>query len=279
MNLIKFKATKNDEGRSLYKYLIKQLNNVPISKIEQLFRKKDIKVNEKRTSNKTYSIGENDEIIIYGIDNYKSEKKYLTKINFKVIYEDENILIINKPYNLSMHGFDDCLDNQVLTYLNFEQKDSFKPASIGRLDKTTSGLVVYAKKYKALVQLNNNINKFEKFYILKSDFQWYFKKVTFYGRKNKKNFNMDLFDTKPGIKMETIFIKDKNKRYAKILTGKKHQIRLTLKKLGFPIYGDRKYGGKIDKRVYLHSYKIIFHNLSDELKYLNDNQFICEIKW
>ena len=69
-----------------------------------------------------------------------------------------------------MHGFNDSLDNQVLSYLNYKQTDSFIPSSIGRLDRVTSGLIIYAKTYSALVQLNNKINLHEKYYLLKSDF-------------------------------------------------------------------------------------------------------------
>ncbi len=279
MKLLKFKATKNDEGRTLFKYIIKKLNNVPISIIEKLFRIKDIKVNGKKTNNKSYSLIAGDEIFVYGIDDYEIKKNLATTIQFKIIYEDKNILVVDKPINVSMHGFIDSLDNQVLSYLNYQQIDSFKPASIGRLDRSTSGLVVYAKTYKSLVQLNKKINMHEKYYLLKSDFPWDKKHVIFYGRKNMKNHEIELFNDKPGIKMETIFFTDKNKKYAKILTGKKHQIRLTLKYLNYPIYGDKKYGGKFDKRVYLHSYKIVFHDLDQELEYLNDTQFICDIKW
>ncbi len=279
MNLLKFKATKNDEGRTIFKYLVKQLNNVPISKIEKIFRLKDVRINNLKINDKSIQLKAGDEIHVYGIDNSSSEIEFKTPINFKVIYEDKNILVIDKPINVSMHGFEDCLDNQVLTYLNYKQIDSFKPASIGRLDRSTSGLIVYAKNYKTLVQLNEKINKHEKYYLLKSDFPWERKEVIFYGRKNTRTHEMELFDNKPGLKMETLFFKDKNKCYAKLITGRKHQIRLSLAKLGFPIYGDKKYGGKFDKRVFLHSYKIIFHDLKDELDYLNGTQFICEIKW
>lgn len=279
MNIIKFKATKNDEGRTLFKYLIKQLDNVPISVIEKLFRIKDIKINGKKTNNKSYSLIAGDEVIVYGIKDSQTKVLYSTPIKFRIIYEDKNILVIDKPINVSMHGFVDCLDNQVLTYLNYQHSDSFKPASIGRLDRSTSGLVIYAKTYQALVQLNEKINKIEKYYLLKSDFPWNKKEVTFYGRKNIKTHRMELFNKKPGIKMQTIFFIDDNKKYAKILTGKKHQIRLSLSYLGFPIYGDKKYSGRFDKRVYLHSYKVIFHSLEKELEYLNDTQFVCDIKW
>lgn len=279
MKVLHFKATKNDEGRTLFKYLINQLNNVPISAIEKVFRIKDIKINGKKTNKKSYILIAGDEITIYGIEDHKVENYTKTNINFKVIYEDKNILAINKPINISMHGFEDSLDNQVLTYLNYNQSDSFKPSSIGRIDRSTSGLVIYAKTYKALVQLNQKTKDLEKYYLLKSDFPWEKKHVVVYGRKNNRTHKMEVFDVEPGFKMETIFFTDKNKKYAKILTGKKHQIRLTLNYLGFPIYGDKRYGGKYEKRVYLHSYKVIFKNLTDELEYLNDTQLICDIKW
>lgn len=279
MNLIKLKASKNDEGRTLFKFLVKNLNNVPVSAIEKVFRLKDVKVNGIKTNNKSYSVVNNDAIWIYGLEDVKKNVTYQTKIDFKVIYEDKNILVINKPINVSMHGFNDSLDNQVLSYLNYKQTDSFIPSSIGRLDRVTSGLIIYAKTYSALVQLNNKINLHEKYYLLKSDFPWPKKEVIFYARKNKKTNDMELFDTKPGLLMHTIFFQDKNKKYALIKSGKKHQIRLTLSHLGYPIYGDKKYGSLHDKRVYLHSYKIVFHNLENELDYLNDTQFVCDIKW
>lgn len=279
MNLIKLKATKNDEGRTLFKYLVKQLNNVPVSKIEKVFRLKDIKVNGKKTNDKSYSIVVGDKIFIYGIKQETIDQFQSTKITFKIIYEDKNILVIDKPINVSMHGFEDSLDNQVLTYLNYKHIDSFKPASIGRLDRFTSGLIIYAKTYSALVQLNEKINKHEKYYLLKSDFPWEKQEFTFYARKNIKTHKMELFDNKPGAEMKTLFFKDRNKKYARILTGKKHQIRATLAHLNFPIYGDKQYGGKFDTRVFLHSYKIIFHELENELEYLNGIQFICDIRW
>lgn len=170
MNLIKLKASKNDEGRTLFKFLIKNLNNVPVSAIEKVFRLKDIKVNGIKTNNKSYLIVKNDIILVYGLEDVKKNISYQTQIDFKVIYEDKNILVIDKPINVSMHGFDDSLDNQVLSYLNYKQTDSFIPSSIGRLDRVTSGLIIYAKTYSALVQLNNKINLHEKYYLLKSDF-------------------------------------------------------------------------------------------------------------
>lgn len=280
MSSIKFKATKNDEGRILFKYLIKSLNDVPISKIEKLFRLKEIKVNDKRNNDKSYKIRENDEIVIFGLkDEIKEVKNKNVLINFKKIFEDKNILVIEKLNNVVVHGEDNSLDNQVLCYLKYNKIDSFKPSHIGRLDKATSGIMIYAKNYKTLVELNKKTKYFEKYYELKSDFPWDKKHVVFYSIYDSKQKNAILKTNPPGSKMETIFFKDNDKKYAQILTGKKHQIRLSLAKLNYPIEGDKKYGGINANRLFLHCCKIVFHQLENELSYLNETFFTCYPEW
>lgn len=280
MNIVKLKATKNDIDRSLFKFLIKHLNNVPVSRIEKLFRKKDVKVNNVRTNQKQYKIQEFDVIEVYGIEDVKiNQTSFNTKIDFKTIFEDNNILVVEKPINIAIHGEDNCLDHQVLTYLKYKQIDSFKPSHIGRLDKSTSGIMIYAKTYKALVELNKKTNYFEKYYHLKSDFPWKSKRVILYSQFNKNKNQIEVNEKEIGQKMETIFFQDQDKKYAQIITGKKHQIRLSLQYLKYPIYGDIKYGGKWGKRVYLHCCKIVFHNLENDLEYLNGIAFVCNIKW
>ncbi|WP_429980822.1 pseudouridine synthase, partial [Mycoplasmopsis bovis] len=118
----------------------------------RIFREKDIKVNGIRTNDKQYKLQLGDVITVYGISEIaKPEKKNTANINFKVIYEDKNLLIVDKATNIAMHSEENCLDDQIHKYLNFKKTSSFVPASIGRIDKKTSGLVVYAKNYKTLV--------------------------------------------------------------------------------------------------------------------------------
>lgn len=281
MNLIKLKATKNDEGRTCFKYIIKILNNIPLSRIEKLFRKKDVRVNDVRISEKNYVIKENDRIWIYGLeDSYKILDHIEPKVNFGIIFEDENILVIDKPINIAVHGEPDCLDFQVLTYLKYKKIDSFKPSHIGRLDKSTSGIILYAKNYFTLVQMNEKTSNFEKYYVMKSDFTYEKEHVIFYSKFDTKTKRYKLSENPAfGEKMETIFFTQGNKKYARIITGKKHQIRITLQHLGYPIKGDRRYGGDYGKRVFLHSNKIVFHKLSNELEYLNGTMFVSNEKW
>ncbi|WP_427867312.1 pseudouridine synthase [Mycoplasmopsis arginini] len=275
----KFKAKKDDVGRILYKYLLKICDNVPKSRIERIFREKDIKVNGIRTNDKQYKLQLGDEIIVYGISEIaKPEKKNTANINFKVIYEDKNLLIVDKATNVAMHSEENCLDDQIHKYLNFKKTSSFVPASIGRIDKKTSGLVVYAKNYKTLVVFDEYQKHFEKVYQFVSDFNEDKLDITVRLEKDIKNEKMRV-NPDFGIKARTIFYKEGNRSYAQILTGKKHQIRATLEYLKTPILGDTKYGGKRAKRLYLHSYSVKFLNLPEEFSEYNDQIFISQPRW
>ncbi|MBN4083239.1 RluA family pseudouridine synthase [Mycoplasma sp. CSL10137] len=275
-------ATKNDSGRTIYKLIAKYLTNLPKSKLESLFRKKDIKINGKRINEKSLIVQENDQIVIYGIFD-KKEKKEVFKVeqNFNIIYEDENILIVDKKIGVEVHGPDNSLDNQVLSYLKFKQIDSFKPSHVGRLDKETSGLIIYGKNYHTVKQLNDKISNFDKKYMFKSDFNEQYKEVELYFLKDYSTGKMKVSpkEKENSKYSKTILYVEKNKKIAQILTGRKHQIRLTLKFLGKPIYGDIKYGGKKADRLMLHSYYLKLQNLNGDLKYLNGFEFYSLPKW
>ncbi|ADE19504.1 RluA family pseudouridine synthase [Mycoplasma crocodyli] len=275
-------ATSNDAGRTLYKLITKYLDNVPLSRIEKLFRKKDIKVNGIRTNQKDYTIAFNDQIEIYGlIDIKKEEAPLISSFSFKKIYEDNNILIIDKPNGIEVHSSPNCLDNQVLAYLKFKQVDSFKPSHVGRLDKETSGIMLYAKNYQALKYLNDNMENIIKTYTFKSDFNEESKDVELYLYKDEDKKRMAASFTKvPYSKLsKTHFYLESNKKYATLSSGRKHQIRVSLMKLGKPIYGDFKYGGKKAGRLMLHCLQIKFQQLEGEFKYLNELEFLSQPKW
>lgn len=284
-------AKENDHGRTLLKFVSKILENYSIFQIEKLFRKKEIKVNKKAQSKK-YIIQKNDVIQIYTNEKLdklkiqeqeKQSKKYIPrkiKFDFDVIYEDENILVLNKHINVAVHDGVWSLDNQVLKYLKTQKINSFVPSHVGRLDKATSGLIIYAKNYFSLVELNKKQNFFLKYYIFQSDIE--IKKefeVKINIEKNDKLKKMQVSNKEKSITAVTKFLNIDNFKVAQIITGKKHQIRLTLEHLGFPIYGDTKYGGRKNKRLFLHSYKIICLNLEGKLKYLNNKTFINLPNW
>ncbi|MFV8471590.1 pseudouridine synthase family protein [Mycoplasma sp. B6188] len=280
--MLEIKATKNDAGRSVFKVISKYCSTLPLSRIEKIFRKKDIKINNERKITKNQIINEGDLISIYGIledsAEFKEAEVNTAKPNFKVLYEDENILIIDKPTGVEVHGEDNCLDNQVLTYLNFKPVDSFKPSHIGRLDKETSGIILYGKNYQTVSYFNDHSDSLIKKYTFWSNInlEKYTSanplEITLYSAKDEPNKRMKVSPKKiqNGKITTTLFYMEDGKKVAQLVTGRKHQIRVTLKYLGYPIYGDRKYHGPNAKRLQLHSYSLKFQNITGDLKYLNN---------
>lgn len=276
----KFTVKVNDHGRTILKYLEKMLSDVPKSRIEKAFREKDIKLNGERVKDKTVLLNEGDEVEVFGIQ-FTTDLKVAKAVEkkFDIIFEDKNVLIAIKRAGDEVHGEFGCLDDQVLSYLKFKQKDSFVPSSIGRLDKVTSGIIVYAKNYDTLRQLKDRQDKFKKIYVLRSDLPQ--STVTKFHIDHDENLKREVCN-KDGIgkPTETIFTVEKSGLIlAELVTGRKHQIRASLSKLGYPIYGDVRYGGKKEKRVYLHSYYLKFKGLKDDLEYLNNQEFINNPNW
>ncbi|QNM93705.1 RluA family pseudouridine synthase [Mycoplasma sp. Pen4] len=273
-------ATKNDNGRTIFKLLCKYLPELPLSKIEKIFRKSDLKINGQRKIAKSYVVQEGDHIVVYGVANVESitDQTFDTiSYDFKSIYEDNNILVIDKRVGVDIHDSDNCLDKQVLSYLKYQPKDSFKPSHVGRLDKETSGLIIYGKTYDAVAQLNENSDKIIKKYIFQSDIDLnnYDEKhplvVEFFISKDEKKRMMKATQKEVPYSKKAIthFYNEGSKKIAQLITGRKHQIRLSLKYLGKPIYGDKKYLGKKASRLMLHSYYVKLLGFKGDLKYLN----------
>ncbi|WKX02520.1 pseudouridine synthase [Candidatus Mycoplasma mahonii] len=274
----KFIATYNDDGRTLTKFVNKMFPGVPKSRIERAFRQKDIKINGKGTKDKTYVIKERDVITIYAlvVEEKKGIKEIKANINFSKIYEDDNILIVNKKSGVVVHDSPNCLDNQVLSYLKFKQTDSFTPSHVGRLDKKTSGIMLYAKTYKALKMFNEKADKQKKIYEFKSDLKSNI--ITTFKIEHDENYQRERCG-KFGKDTKTLFWMENNKQYAELVTGRKHQIRASLSKLGVPIYGDQKYGGKPAMRMFLHSAYLKIFGLEGELEHLNGQEFWSRPDW
>lgn len=272
-----FIATKNDEGRTLLKYLEKTLIGVPKSKIERIFRNKDIVLNGKRVTDKKIIINEGDALTIYGV-RFSDTGRVKVPINFDVIFEDDNILVINKPINIDVHGSTNSLDNQVLSYLKFVKKDSFTPSHVGRLDKVTSGIMIYGKNYHSLRELKEKQKYFTKIYLAKTQLKKniYFTGMIMHDEQNHK----ETISENEGKHVEADFkLLENHDVEIRLITGRKHQIRAILENLKSPILGDVKYGGKKSNRVYLHCRQIVFNGLENNLEYLNGKKITCHINW
>ena len=167
----------NEAGQRADKFVRKWLTDVPLSAIFKAFRKGDIKVNGKKVKEK-YFLVEGDVLETYYITS-KPEKKSFQRINnnFKVTYEDENMLLLEKWPGVLVHSDssngEPTLTDYVLSYLydkgeyEPEKEVTFTPAPCNRLDRNTSGIVVFGKNFEALKLLNEMIRerKVKKYYL------------------------------------------------------------------------------------------------------------------
>lgn len=293
---------KNEQQQRLDKFLKKYLGNAPLSYIYKAIRK-DVKVNGKRAKEDTIlQLGDTVTLYISDADLAKFTKKRertRVKRQFKIAYEDENILVAEKPFGLLTHGDrtekKNHLANQVVDYLiekgdyNPRLEKTFTPASVNRLDRNTTGLVLFGKNAETLQALNRMIrekDKISKYYmtIVKGAVKeklYLRDRMVKDGKTNKvKVLSMD----EGGRDMETIVRPIQPGRKftlveVEIITGRTHQIRAHLAKAGHPVIGDVKYGDKqvneFVRRKFnlntqlLHAYKLTFSGCSGNLEYLN----------
>ena len=154
-----FFVTELDASQRIDKYLKKMMPSAPLNFIYKLLRTKDVRVNNKKVP-ANYILNVDDEIIIFLTSEQKAEfitpyAFFIAEPTFGLIYEDDNILVVNKPAGLLVHPTSAekviTLTNMVLTY--FYKQGRFDPAQRGyipspvsRIDEETSGVVIFAKK-------------------------------------------------------------------------------------------------------------------------------------
>lgn len=299
MRMIKIIISENQGDQRLDRFLKKYLDNASLSYIYKLIRK-DIKVNGKRVKEETVlKVG--DELTLYILDSeltsLQKEKKIVrAKKQFKIAYEDENILIAEKPFGLLTHGDKsekkNHLTNQIIDYLiekgdyNPRAEKTFTPAPVNRLDRNTTGLVLFGKNAPALKELSFMIR--ERGYIKKTYLTIANGKIPTVLElndkmiKNGENNTVRVISSasEEGKSMMTIAHPIKygqlgGKWYTlvevEIVTGRTHQIRAQLSKAGYPIIGDVKYGHKdlgMSTQL-LHSYMLEFKKCPEgKLSYL-----------
>ena len=192
------------------------------------------------------------------------------KNNLKILYEDNHIIVVIKPYNILSQG-DSTKDLDMLSMIKKYIKEKYQKKSnvylglVHRLDRPTGGIMVFAKTSKAASRLSKEIKEQEikKTYLavvpnLKKE------KGKFVDYLEKNNNNTSVISTKEKgkyaeLNFETIAIKN-NKSLVKInlITGRHHQIRIQFSSRGYPLYGDQRYGPKNKKQLALFAYEIEF---------------------
>ena len=308
-----FTINKNDSGQRLDKYITKSVPLLPKSLMYTYIRSKRIKVNGKR-SDISYKLNENDVVSMYINDEFfeKAKPKYdflSAGKNLNIVYEDENIILVDKPTGILSHPDEDNYTDTAITRIKrylYEKGDykpdeeaSFAPALVNRIDRNTSGIIIAAKNSESLRILNEKLKNRElhKLYLcvvigrLKSASGL----VEGYLEKNEKQNKVYISD-KATDKSKHISTKYNVLGYknglslleVELLTGRTHQIRATFSHLGTPLLGDGKYGTNAQnkqfggyKKQFLYSYKLAFDFKTDAgiLNYLNGKEFEVKDVW
>ena len=302
--MISLVVKKEESGQTLEKYVKKVLNLAPISFIYKLFRKKDVKING-HWQDKKYVINEGEEVKIYVTDSqleeFKSQKDIKASLDISnwIIYEDDNILLINKPRGVLVqkdNSGDEALDDMVLAYLSNKGEydlnsiSAYKPAPAHRLDRNTAGIVVFGKNINALRELADIINdksKVSKRYLalVKGEIDKA-GEINAPLEKNAKNGRVYVNENgKPSITKYKV--KEKLNGFTllevELLTGRTHQIRVHMAYINHPVIGDSKYGDfTLNKEIeskygfknqFLVAYQLCFNSLDNNLKYLSGKKF------
>lgn len=298
--------THNEQGQRIDKFLMKYMSLAPKSFVYKMFRKKNIKLNDKRIDGSEI-LNNGDNIKLYLAEEtigkfIKNKSVAKSSRDFDIVYEDENILICGKPAGLIVHPDREhktnTLNDQLLYYLsekgefNPNKSMGFVPSVCNRLDLNTSGIVTMGKNLNAVQELNRGFRDklIDKYYmtIVKGVVD---KSGTIEGYHIKSDDNIvSICSTDNGGSYVCTHYKPikNNGKYTllevNLETGKSHQIRACMQYINHPIIGDRKYGNKITNKYFhdtfglenqfLHSYKIVFNFNDGCLRYLNGKEFI-----
>lgn len=295
-----FTISQNDAGQRVDKFILKTFPKLPKSLMHKEIRKKNIKVNKKRTEASSI-LNEGDVIELYLKDDVLEEKpKHYDFMSaskrLDIVYEDENILLLNKKAGLLCHPdgneYVDTLISRVKRYLyekgewNPEGSSTFTPSLANRIDRNTSGIVIAAKNAEALRILNEKIKarEIEKYYItaVRDKMNKESDTLTAYLTKDEKRNMVTVSDTEfEGAKKIVTQYKVLEYRNnislleINLKTGRTHQIRAHLAHIDHPIVDDGKYGDKHGRsRQALCSYKLVF-NMQNAglLDYLSGKEF------
>lgn len=277
--------TKYD-GKKLNKFLLDNLPNLSSNLFYKTLRKKDIKVNGKRVL-ENITLHEKDEILVYITDELLKPT-----LSIPIIFEDENILLIHKPCHIEVTG-----ENSLTTYLHEKfERSTFKPMPCHRLDRNTTGLVLFAKNQEALTILLDKFKKHEiqKHYLalvygLPKDEYSKYEAYLFKDKKKSRVYISDIFQKGYQKIITSYHVLEKYDNHTALLdveieTGRTHQIRAHLAYLGFPIIGDGKYGineinkkfGKKHQMLCAYHLKFDFKSDSGFLDYLKGKSFVLE---
>lgn len=303
--MVKIVIGENEAGQRVDRFLRKYLGGAPLSAIYRIIRK-DLKVNGRRVREDA-QLEPGDEVILYMTEEQleASRKPARSGVSargqFQVIYEDEQVLIVSKPKGLLVHGDakekKNTLTNQVCGYLQERgeydpsREKTFAPAPANRIDRNTSGLVIFGKTapaLRALTKLIRERDRIHKFYlaIVSGEVSGEMVLTDRLSKDTQKN-RVTVTEAAEGMISETRIRPVKTGRRfslveAELITGRTHQIRVHLAKAGHPLLGDPKYGDRKANeagRKYqvtsqlLHAWRLQFEDMDQPLQKLSGKTF------
>ncbi len=305
------KIGKAEQNQRLDKFLMKYLNTAPKSFLYKMLRKKRIKLNGKKAEGNEM-IAEGDTLQLYLAEEtmtgfMAAKELHESERHFGIVYEDDNLLIADKPAGLLSHpekdSDRDTLIDQILYYLygkgqySPSAQSSFTPALCNRLDRNTSGMVIAGKNLAALQAANAAIaeKKLEKYYLtLVKGHMSKPGEISGYLQKDNET-NQVRVKSQEGLRSKKAVTVYRPLRRGDactllevcLVTGKTHQIRAHLASIGHPVIGDRKYGEEKINRYFkeefalshqfLHAYKLKWNTEEGFFSYLNGREYLSEL--
>jgi len=284
-NVAAVEVDSGSEGQRVDNFLMRVCKGVPRSHVYRILRTGQVRVNSRRVE-ATYRLQPGDRVRIPPMRLAQRAQKTAPPLDFPVVYEDDALLVVDKPAGTAVHG------GSGISFGVIEQMRAARPRLkllelAHRLDRETSGLLILAKKRSALTALHAALREgqVKKEYLVLVRGNWRNEKQhvslplkKFLTRSGERRVSVD----REGRESQTVFrrrkvFRDYTLLSAELLTGRTHQIRVHLTHLGFPIAGDDKYGDfELNralakqglKRMFLHAGELeLAHPLSgDALK-------------
>lgn len=272
-------------GQRIDNYLINQLKGVPKSRVYRLLRKGEVRVNKKRAKPE-YKLQSGDEVRIPPVhqsdeaEKIKPSKSVQDQLASRIVYEDGDMLILNKPAGMSVHGGTGVVYGAI-DIVRQLRPDNDLLSLVHRLDRDTSGCLVFAKNRATLVALHELLrtSQWDKRYLALVHGHWPEDlteidaalqknslsagerkvRVDEEGKASKTRFKVREYFTQGGVKATLLEVR--------LETGRTHQIRVHTAFAGHPVVGDDKYGDRsadkqmpqgLGKHLFLHAYSVAF---------------------